>query len=250
VTPEATERVWPFEPLAVLLEGGLFVDGDWVETKDQDPNGDVRLIQLADVGDGVFNDRSRRFLTSAKAAELKCTYLKPGDVLVARMPDPLGRAAMFPGVEMPAITAVDVCILRPPEAGPRPMWLVHAINAPQTRLAIERLARGTTRGRISRKNLSTLMIPAPPLPVQDQVLVHICDALEKLKRSEAQLDTARTAIGRVRRGLLAKVYDGELEGSRPLGESDVRGATRSQSRPGSAASMLPTDASTAVRWLS
>lgn len=26
---------------------GVFCDGDWMESKDQDPNGDVRLIQLA-----------------------------------------------------------------------------------------------------------------------------------------------------------------------------------------------------------
>ncbi len=26
--------------------GGVFIDGDWVETKDQDPDGDVRLIHL------------------------------------------------------------------------------------------------------------------------------------------------------------------------------------------------------------
>ena len=42
--------------LGELLRDGLFIDGDWVETKDQDPDGDVRLIQLADLGDGVFRD--------------------------------------------------------------------------------------------------------------------------------------------------------------------------------------------------
>ncbi|ANO14592.1 hypothetical protein BAB77_12585 [Mycobacteroides abscessus] len=98
--------------LADLLSDGLFVDGDWVESKDQDPDGDVRLIQLADVGDGVFRDRSSRFLTSEKAKELRCTFLEPGDVLVARMPEPLGRACIFPGVGQPAVTAVDVCIIR------------------------------------------------------------------------------------------------------------------------------------------
>ena len=44
-------------------ETGFFCDGDWVETKDQDPDGDVRLIQLADVGDGEYRDRSSRFMT-------------------------------------------------------------------------------------------------------------------------------------------------------------------------------------------
>src|SRR5882724_5654232 len=89
---ELTEAIGP---------GGVFVDGDWVESKDQDPAGDVRLIQLADIGDGEYRNRSARFLTSAKAAELGCTYLDPGDVLVARMPEPLGRACIFPGDRKP-----------------------------------------------------------------------------------------------------------------------------------------------------
>src|SRR5947209_3049957 len=48
-------------------EKGFFCDGDWVESKDQDPDGDVRLIQLADVGDGRYRDRSSRFMTKAAA---------------------------------------------------------------------------------------------------------------------------------------------------------------------------------------
>jgi hypothetical protein len=58
---------WAETTLAELLRSGLFVDGDWVESKDQDPNGDVRLVQLADVGEGVFRDKSARFLTSGLA---------------------------------------------------------------------------------------------------------------------------------------------------------------------------------------
>ena len=96
---------------------GIFVDGDWVESKDQDPQGDVRLIQLADVGDGEYRDRSERFLTSEKARELGCTFLEAGDLLVARMPDPLGRACIFPGDRRRAVTVVDVAVVRPAKPG-------------------------------------------------------------------------------------------------------------------------------------
>lgn len=51
-------------------KAGVFIDGDWVESKDQDPDGDVRLIQLADVGDGIFRDKSDRFMTKEKADAL------------------------------------------------------------------------------------------------------------------------------------------------------------------------------------
>ena len=46
----------------MVIATGLFQDGDWVESKDQDPNGDVRLIQLADIGVLSFKDKSNRTL--------------------------------------------------------------------------------------------------------------------------------------------------------------------------------------------
>ncbi|MBK9394122.1 MAG: hypothetical protein IPN40_09625 [Uliginosibacterium sp.] len=54
---------------------GLFSDGDWVESKDQDPDGNIRLLQLADIGDGTFIDKSNRFINEPKFAELRCTEL-------------------------------------------------------------------------------------------------------------------------------------------------------------------------------
>jgi type I restriction enzyme S subunit len=116
--------------------GGLVADGDWIESKDQDPDGDVRLIQLADIGVGEFLNRSERFLTSHKARELQCTMLDTGDLLVARMPDPLGRACLFPGVGQPSVTAVDVFIWRPGKNAANTRWLMHAINSPQVRESI------------------------------------------------------------------------------------------------------------------
>jgi type I restriction enzyme, S subunit len=135
---------------------GIFVDGDWVESKDQDPFGDVRLIQLADIGDGEYRNRSARFLTHTRAEELNCTFLISGDVLIARMPDPLGRACIFPGDEKPSVTVVDVCIVRTGTDGADHRWLAHFINAPAFRARIYELQSGSTRKRISRRNLATI----------------------------------------------------------------------------------------------
>jgi type I restriction enzyme S subunit len=147
---------------ALISSDGIFVDGDWVETKNQDPEGDIRLIQLADVGDGVYLDKSSRFLTTVKAQELRCSFLAPGDVLIARMPDPLGRACIFPGDRRRAVTVVDVCIVRTGLLGADHRWLVYFINSPQFRMEVSALQSGSTRKRISRGNLSTLDLPVPP----------------------------------------------------------------------------------------
>ena len=180
-------------PLAdVLFDADVFTDGDWVEAKDQDPDGDVRLTQLADVGDGRWINKSARFITSEKATQLKCTYLRPGDLLVARMPDPLGRCCVFPGDSMRCVTVVDVCVIRPNRHRVNNRYLMHVINTPHGRRGISKHTAGTTRRRISRKNLGRVEIPLPPLTEQDRIaaILDAADALRAKRREAiAQLDT-------------------------------------------------------------
>lgn len=202
---------------AVTLEGlvaddGAFVDGDWVESKDQDPAGDVRLIQLADVGDGEYRNRSERFLTSQKAAELGCTFLEPGDLLVARMPDPLGRACIFPGDQKRSVTVVDVAIVRPrnPEVNAR--WLMYCINAPLFRRFVASLQSGSTRQRISRKNLAKIVFPLPPVDWQGEVVAEIEKQFSRLDEAVVNLKRVKANLKRYKAAILQSAVDGRLLG--------------------------------------
>jgi type I restriction enzyme S subunit len=202
----------------MITSAGVFNDGDWVESKDQDPNGDVRLIQLADIGDGRYRDRSARFLTNQKALELGCTYLMPGDVLIARMPDPLGRACIFPGDPRAAVTVVDVCVVRPGDGGVNPRWLVHMVNAPQIRGAIAAYQKGTTRKRISRGNLALVPFSVPPLAEQERIVAAIDEQFSRLDAGVAALErvigpltnTQGGRVSQLRSSILATAFSGKL----------------------------------------
>ena len=172
---------------------GLFSDGDWVESKDQDPQGTVRLTQLADVGVGMFRDRSDRWMREDQASRLNCTFLEPGDVLIARMPDPIGRSCVVPPTIGRAVTAVDVAILRADTSSFEPAYVAWMINAPQFHMRVEALQSGTTRKRISRRNLSTLSIPRVSLSEQRRI-VEILE--EHLSHLDAAADYASAALAR------------------------------------------------------
>ena len=209
---------WDTATIGDLIgSNGIFRDGDWVETKDQDPDGDVRLTQLADIGDGFFRDRSSRFLTSESAARLGCTFLEPGDVLIARMPDPLGRACLFPGDPRPCVTVVDVCIVRPGSSSVDPRWLMWWINTPRFRGDISVLQAGTTRKRISRKNLATIGFPLPPLNEQRRIVEAIEEHLSRLDAADASLTAALRRLDVSRSQFIEDAMRGEWP-STTLGE--------------------------------
>ena len=186
--------------LTDITESGLFCDGDWIEKKDQDANGTVRLIQLADIGECIFKDKSNRYITEAKAQELKCTFLHRGDILIARLPEPLGRACIFP-LSGKYITAVDIAIVRISNTKINTQYLMYLINSSVFRAQIKKYESGTTRKRISRKNLAKITFSLPPLSEQERIVAHIeelfseLDAgVETLKKTKAQLDVYRQAI--------------------------------------------------------
>lgn len=205
-------RRWAWATINQLVgPNGVFKDGDWVESKDQDPNGSVRLIQLADIGDGDFRDKSARFLTREKASELNCTFLAQGDLLVARMPDPLGRACLFPlsGVEK-FVTVVDVCVVRLNQAHIDSKYFMYALNSPQSRKKISGHQTGSTRKRISRGNLSTVPFPIAPLHEQRRIVAKIEELFSELDKGIESLKTAQAQLKVYRQALLKHAFEGKL----------------------------------------
>lgn len=202
--------VWATLPNTIGING-IFVDGDWVESKDQNPNGEVRLIQLADIGDGYFRNRSDRFLTFQKAIELKCTFLMERDLLIARMPDPLGRACLFPLKEYKKyVTVVDVAIVRTDSSGIDNRYLMYVINTPQIRSKIDKLQTGTTRKRIPRSKLATISLPLPPLPEQHRIVTKIEELFTKLDAGVEALKKVKAQLKRYRQAALKYAFEGKL----------------------------------------
>jgi type I restriction enzyme S subunit len=147
----------------------------------------VRLIQLADVGVGNFRDRSARFMTMEAARRLNCTFLRPSDVLIARMPDPLGRACIFPGVDQQAVTAVDVMIWRTDGQLAASEWFARWLNSPDVRTAMLAAAGGTTRQRIAGGRIKEMEIPFPPAAEQRRIVAKLDALTARLVRARGEL---------------------------------------------------------------
>ena len=140
-----------------------FIDGDWIESKDQSDNG-IRLIQTGNVGFGFFKGREdkSRYITEETFKKLNCTEVVPGDILISRLPDPIGRACIVPEGIGKAITAVDCTIVRL-NATLLPEFLISFSKTALYASQINKIKTGTTRLRVSRGNLGNVIIPIPPI---------------------------------------------------------------------------------------
>jgi type I restriction enzyme, S subunit len=127
------------------------------------------------------------------------------------MPDPIGRACIFPlkGDEK-HVTAVDVAIIRPGKKGIDNKFLKYAINSPVKRNEIEKLQSGTTRKRISRKNLGTILFPKPPVEVQERIVAKIEELFSELDAGIESLKKAKVQLKTYRQAVLKSAFEGRL----------------------------------------
>ena len=146
----------------------VFADGDWIESKDQSDEG-IRLIQTGNIGNAQYLDKGERarFITEDTFERLNCTEVKANDILISRLPDPVGRACIIPGGLGKCITAVDCTIVRL-ESRVIPEYFIAYTLSPFYMMQVAARETGSTRKRISRKNLGKLTIPVPAIEAQER----------------------------------------------------------------------------------
>jgi type I restriction enzyme S subunit len=195
----------PNAPRVAIGDLGTLEDGDWILNADYALAG-VRLLQVGDVGRGVLTIKSKRFISPERAGELNCTLLRPGDILISRMPDPIGRACAIPDLGYEAITAVDVAIFRPREEALDREFAVLYMNSRRWLQAVAARASGATRARISRRNLERQLIPLPRLSDQRRIASELRERLTTIDAITKSIEKELDAIEALPATLLSRAF--------------------------------------------
>lgn len=199
-----TEVTFDTFPLAFIGrdQGGLFIDGDWIESKDLSDEG-VKYLTTGNVGVGEFKEQGSGFISEETFVKLRCTEVLPGDILISRLNLPVGRACVVPDLGYRLVTSVDNVIVRPSASFDR-RYLVFLLSTPHHLESTSNLARGTTMQRISRSALGRIRLAVPDLPTQraiadflDRETARIDLLIEKKQRLVALLgEKTRSVINR------------------------------------------------------
>ena len=178
----------------------VFADGDWIESKDQSDEG-IRLIQTGNIGKARYLDKGERarFITEDTFNRLNCTEVKANDILISRLPDPVGRACIIPDGLGKCITAVDCTIVRL-ESRVMPEYFIAYTLSPFYMMQVAARETGSTRKRISRKNLGKLTIPVPTIESQER----FASMVRQSDKSKFELEQALSELTATYKSIIAE----------------------------------------------
>ena len=188
----------------------MFGDGDWIESKDQSDDG-IRLLQTGNIGEGKFLEKEgkERFISRETFEKLKCKEVFSGDILISRLPEPVGRACLVPEKKQRMITAVDCTICRIDDKKIRRRYLCYYLQSANYYTQLKNSITGTTRKRISRKNLGNIEIKIPSDKKQEEVIKQLDLIVEIIDNKKKKLQLLDTLV----KSRFAEMFGNPLNGT-------------------------------------
>ena len=204
---------WQWVRLGSLTaaEDDSFSDGPFgsnLKTIHYTENPEVRIIQLNNVGEGIWKDTGRKYTTYQHAVVLKRYNIKPGDMVIAKMM-PAGRTIIVPEIEDRYIVSSDN-VKFVPNKKINSTYIMHAVNSSTIRQMIAATSTGTTRVRTSSSKLKNLFLPLPPLAEQNRIVAKIEEIFAIINQIGTKKEEALSIIRNMRQTALQDAIRGML----------------------------------------
>jgi len=186
-----------------------------------------RVIRLGNIGIGEFlgNDEAR--IAQDHYEMLLKHRVFPGDLLIAGLAEPVGRCCLAPRDIGDAIVKAD-CFRAKPHPELTNAYLMHYLNSPQGREALEAHSHGLGRLRINMRDLRAVPVPVAPAAEQRRIVAKLESLFQRTRRARDEMrriveingSTAREIglLGNLERAILAKGFCGELAPQDPNDE--------------------------------
>lgn len=171
----------------------------------------VRILQLQNIGDGVFNDDYAIFTSEEKADELRACNIFPGEIIMSKMGDPVARACLVPSQDKRYLMASDGIRLSVDRKRYSTEFVLYYINFAEFRSKAIDASTGSTRMRIALNTLKRLPFRAPELHEQTAIATVLSDMDGEIAALEARRDKTRA----IKQGMMQQLLTGRVRLVKP-----------------------------------
>ena len=199
--------------------GTLFLDGDWIESDVIEESG-IRYLTTGNVGAGFYKEQGCGYISEKTFSELHCLNVYPGDLMISRLNEPIGRACIIPDTESRYVVAVDNVILRP-NANYNKKFIMYGMNADGYAEHANMIARGATMSRISRSQLGQFWLAFPNIGEQQAIADFLDKECAQIDSIAADLEKQIALLQQYKKSLITETVTKGLDKSVPMKDSGV-----------------------------
>lgn len=199
--------------------GTLFLDGDWIESDVIEESG-IRYLTTGNVGAGFYKEQGSGYISEKTFSELHCLNVYPGDLMISRLNEPIGRSCIIPDTESRYVVAVDNVILRP-NANYNKKFIMYGMNADGYAEHANMIARGATMSRISRSQLGQFWLAFPNIEEQQAIADFLEKECAQIDSIAADLEKQIALLQQYKKSLITETVTKGLDKSVPMKDSGV-----------------------------
>lgn len=166
----------------------------------------IPILRLQNVDENKFIDKDIKFISEKKAKALSYHSFEEGDIVLAKLGMPVGKACIVPEKYKYGIVVADVVRIRVSPKFANKEFISYILNYSICRKQLNAYIIGTTRPRVNLTQIRNILIPLPSLPEQHRIasiLSQIDEAIEKEQRYKEKLE-------RIKQGLMEDLLTGKV----------------------------------------
>ncbi|CDG76343.1 type I restriction modification DNA specificity domain protein [Acinetobacter sp. 1130196] len=200
-----------------------FVDGPFGSDLKSDDYLDegIPLIQLNNIRDGKHILRNMKFISQNKKIDLIRHLALPQDIVIAKMAEPVARAAVVSDEYDEYVIVADCVKLSPDLELVDLNFLIWAINSDCVRENAELVSTGTTRIRINLGELKKLKVPYPSLSEQVKIRQYLDHETAKIDTLIAKQEELIALLKEKRQAVISHAVTKGLNPNVPMKDSGV-----------------------------
>ncbi|NWJ56969.1 restriction endonuclease subunit S [Marine Group I thaumarchaeote] len=164
------------------------------------------IIRLQNIHRNNFINKNIKFISNLKADELKYHSYIPGDIILAKLGDPIGKTCIVPDDFSPGIVVADVVRIRTSSKKADKIFVEYVLNSDACKKQHNMEKIGTTRPRVNLAQIRKLIFPCPSVDEQK----NISDILMKIDLKIDESESKKSNLEKIKKGLMQKLLTGQI----------------------------------------
>jgi type I restriction enzyme S subunit len=174
--------------------------GSNLKVCDYKPDG-VPIIRLQNIERNQFVDKDIKHISLEKARELRYHSYQPGDIVLAKLGDPIGKTCIVPSSMKAGVVVADVVRIRPSLKKTITLFVEYMLNCSVCYDQLRRETIGSTRPRVNISQVRNLKMPLPPLDEQQKIASVLLTIDKAIRKTDEIIQKAQE----LKKGLMQKL---------------------------------------------